>query len=46
MLYRLGFQNRSAIETLIEKEGTTLENVLDEDDILQEVKAHNSKLIE
>lgn len=46
MFFRLGFQTRSKVETLLEKEDVALEEVLDEDDVLQEAKAHNSKLVE
>lgn len=45
MLFRLGLQSRSPIDTLLEKETCTLEEILDEDDVLQEAKAHNSKLV-
>lgn len=46
MFFRLGFQSRSASESLLEREDCSLEELLDEDDILQEAKAHNAKLVE
>ncbi|CAG8565225.1 7450_t:CDS:10 [Funneliformis mosseae] len=45
MFWRLGL-NHSAIDGLLDKEDLTLEELLDEDDLLQECKAHNNKLIE
>lgn len=46
MFWRFGFQNASAIDALLDKEDVTLEEILDDDDLLQECKAHNTKLIE
>ncbi|CAI2165053.1 12776_t:CDS:10 [Funneliformis geosporum] len=45
MFWRLGL-NHSAIDGLLDKEDLTLEELLDEDDLIQECKAHNNKLIE
>ncbi|PKC10964.1 SAPS-domain-containing protein [Rhizophagus irregularis] len=45
MFWRFGL-NHSAIDGLLDKEDLTLEELLDEDDLLQECKAHNNKLIE
>ncbi|KAL1917612.1 uncharacterized protein VTP21DRAFT_4005 [Calcarisporiella thermophila] len=46
MYWRFGFHNPSAIDGLLEKEDVTLEDLLDEDDLLQECKSHNAKLLE
>jgi SIT4-associating protein SAP185/190 len=47
MFWRFGgYANISAIDTLLEKEGVTLEELLDENDLIQELKQHNTKLIE
>lgn len=48
MFFRLGFQSRSKVEQLLERDSppATLEEVLDEDEVQQEAKARNSKLIE
>ena len=46
MLWRFGFHACSAIDTLLDKPDVTLEEILGEDDLLQECKAHNTKLIE
>ncbi|CAJ0638767.1 12410_t:CDS:10 [Entrophospora sp. SA101] len=45
MFWRFGL-NHSAIDGLLDKEDLTLEELLDVEDLLQECKAHNSKLIE
>ncbi|KAF0417991.1 SAPS-domain-containing protein [Gigaspora margarita] len=44
MFWRFGIN--SAIDGLLDKEDLTLEELLDEDDLLQECKAHNNKLVE
>mmetsp|Transcript_30234 Transcript_30234/g.65343 ORF Transcript_30234/g.65343 Transcript_30234/m.65343 type:complete len:559 (-) Transcript_30234:213-1889(-) len=44
MFWRLGFQ-QSPIEAILERENFTLEELLEEDDIIQECKAINRKLI-
>lgn len=41
-----GFHTVSAIDTLLEGEDYTLEQLLDEEEILQETKAQNKKLID
>ncbi|KAI7866605.1 SIT4 phosphatase-associated protein-domain-containing protein [Spinellus fusiger] len=46
MFWRFGFQNPSAIDTLLDREDITLQDVLEEEDLLQEAKSHNQKLIE
>lgn len=45
MFWRFGF-NSSALDTLLDKEDVTLEDVLEEEDLLQEAKSMNPKLIE
>jgi len=44
MLWRLGFHSRSHIDVILEREDCTVEDLLEEDDILQEARAHNQKL--
>ncbi len=47
MFWRFGgYANVSAIDTILEKPDVTLEELLDEGDLIQELKQHNSKLIE
>jgi len=46
MFWRFGFHTQSALDTLLEKESFTLEEVLDEEELLQECKAQNKKLID
>jgi SIT4-associating protein SAP185/190 len=41
-----GYNHASAIDTLLEKTDVTLEELLDESDCIQELKQHNTKLIE
>ena len=41
-----GFQTVSAVETILETESFTLEELLNEEEILQEVKSQNKKLID
>ncbi|CAG8441877.1 11860_t:CDS:10 [Diversispora eburnea] len=43
MFWRFGL-NHSAIDGLLDKEDLTLEELLDEEDLLQECKAHNNNL--
>ncbi|CAO3674923.1 unnamed protein product [Rhizopus stolonifer] len=45
MFWRFGFNN-SALDGLLDKADVTLEEVLDEEDVLQEAKSSNPKLIE
>ncbi|KAH9931705.1 SAPS-domain-containing protein [Epithele typhae] len=45
MFWRFGFHNASAIDELLAKDEVSLEAILDEDDLLQECKAQNAKLI-
>ncbi|KAF8969575.1 SIT4 phosphatase-associated protein-domain-containing protein [Flammula alnicola] len=44
MFWRFGFHNGSAIDSLLDKEDVALEAILDEDDLLQECKAQNTRL--
>jgi len=47
MFWRFGgYANVSAIDTLLEKNDVSLEELLDESDLIQELKQHNTKLIE
>ena len=47
MFWRFGcYGNSSAIDTILDKPDFVLEDLLDEGDLLQEVKQHNAKLIE
>ncbi|KAJ3099998.1 hypothetical protein HDU97_002605 [Phlyctochytrium planicorne] len=47
MFWRFGFQSASAIDALLKKEtGTNLEELFEEEELLQECKAHNPMLIE
>jgi SIT4-associating protein SAP185/190 len=47
MFWRFGgYATVSAIDTLLEKPDVTLEELLDESDLIQELKQHNTKLIE
>lgn len=41
-----GYANVSTIDTILEKADVTLEELLDESDLIQELKQHNTKLIE
>ncbi|CDR88522.1 related to SAP155-SIT4-associating protein [Sporisorium scitamineum] len=45
MFWRFGFSSVSTLETLLDKPNVTLEDVLDEDDVLQECKTANQKLM-
>lgn len=44
--WRLGFAQQSAIDQLLEGDSFTLTQLLDEDDLLQECKQLNKKLVE
>lgn len=47
MFWRFGgYASISAIDNLLEKSDVTLEELLDESDLIQELKSHNTKLIE
>ncbi|KAI9337958.1 SIT4 phosphatase-associated protein-domain-containing protein [Obelidium mucronatum] len=46
MFWRFGYNPSSNLDALLEKEGVTLEELFDEEELLQECKSHNSKLIE
>jgi serine/threonine-protein phosphatase 6 regulatory subunit 3 len=45
-LVRFGFHNASSIDSLLDKDDVALETILDEDDLLQECKAQNTRLID
>jgi hypothetical protein len=46
MFWRFGYQNISKLDTLLDDENTTLLMILNEEDVLQECKAHHGKLID
>ena len=47
MFWRFGgYANISTIDTILEKPDFTVEDLLDEGDLIQEIKQHNAKLIE
>lgn len=46
MFWRFGFHSASAIDGLLDREGVTLEDLFEEEEIIQEVKSHNSKLVD
>lgn len=47
MFWRFGgYANISTIDTILDKPDFTLEDLLDESDLIQELKQHNTKLIE
>ena len=47
MFWRFGgYANVSTIDTILDKPDFTLEELLDESDLIQELKQHNTKLIE
>ncbi len=43
MFWKLGF-HKSPLDTLLEKEDVTLEEVLEQEDILQEARSGNEKI--
>uniref|UniRef100_A0A8C1IMN6 Protein phosphatase 6, regulatory subunit 2b n=1 Tax=Cyprinus carpio TaxID=7962 RepID=A0A8C1IMN6_CYPCA len=45
MFWKFDLHNSSQIEKLLEKEDVTLQELLDEDDVLQECKAQNQRLL-
>ncbi|KAH8548276.1 SIT4 phosphatase-associated protein-domain-containing protein [Umbelopsis sp. PMI_123] len=46
MFWRFGFNNPSAIDAILDKEDVDLQEILNEGDVIQEVKTHNQRLIE
>ena len=47
MFWQLNYASTSQIDTILgREEGFTLEQLLDEDEVLQECKAQNAKLLE
>ncbi|KAL8992438.1 MAG: hypothetical protein Q9188_007583 [Gyalolechia gomerana] len=47
MFWRFGgYANLSTLDSILDKPDVTLEDLLDESDLIQELKQHNSKLIE
>ncbi|KAL2474943.1 SIT4 phosphatase-associated family protein [Abeliophyllum distichum] len=45
MFWRMGLSTASPVETILDKENFTLEELLDEDEIIQECKSLNGRLI-
>ena len=47
MFWRFGgYANISTLDSILDKDGVTVEELLDESDLIQELKQQNSKLIE
>eukprot|EP00002_Diphylleia_rotans_P030491 TRINITY_DN626_c0_g1_i1.p1 TRINITY_DN626_c0_g1~~TRINITY_DN626_c0_g1_i1.p1 ORF type:complete len:640 (+),score=147.50 TRINITY_DN626_c0_g1_i1:45-1964(+) len=46
MFWRFGFHSPSAIDAKLDKPDVTVEEILQDDDLLQECKGHNRKLID
>ena len=46
MFWKFDLHTTSHIDTLLEKEDVTLTEVMDEEDVLQECKAQNHKLVD
>ncbi|KAJ1559583.1 hypothetical protein HK405_010070, partial [Cladochytrium tenue] len=46
MFWRFGIQNASAIDTLLDKDSVSFDDLFAEEELLQECKAHNSKLVD
>ena len=46
MFWRFGFHPVSSIDGLLDKESLTLDELLDEEELIQECKALNTKLID
>ncbi|KAI8377499.1 SIT4 phosphatase-associated protein-domain-containing protein [Radiomyces spectabilis] len=46
MFWRFGIHNPSALDSLLDREDIELETILEEEDLLQEAKSHNQKLID
>ncbi|KAH8117023.1 SIT4 phosphatase-associated protein-domain-containing protein [Phellopilus nigrolimitatus] len=46
MFWKFGFHDTSTIDALLDKDEVSLEAILDEDDLLQECKAQNTRLID
>ncbi len=46
MFWRFGFQSASVIDALLQKEGVVLEDIIGEEELIQEVKAQNAKLLD
>ena len=46
MFWRFGFHNTSAIQGIIEKDDATLASIIGEEELLQELKNQNQKLLD
>ena len=45
MFWRFGFHNSSAIEGIIDKDASKIEDLMGEEELIQEVKGQNQKVI-
>jgi serine/threonine-protein phosphatase 6 regulatory subunit 3 len=46
ILGRFGFSTATSIDTALEKEDVTLVELLEDEELLQETRGHNAKLLE
>jgi len=46
MFWRFGFHTQSAIDALLDRDEFTLEELMDEEELLQECKGQNRKLFD
>ncbi|KAJ3069576.1 hypothetical protein HDU98_007368 [Podochytrium sp. JEL0797] len=46
MFWRFGYHPASTMDALLDKDGVTLDELFEEEELLQECKSHNSKLVE
>jgi cellobiose-specific phosphotransferase system component IIC len=46
MFWRFGFHNASALEALIEKDGAKMDDIMGQEDLLQEIKGQNPKVMD
>jgi serine/threonine-protein phosphatase 6 regulatory subunit 3 len=46
MFWRFGFHNATVIDGILDKEGVVLDDILNEEELIQEVKGQNVKLID
>lgn len=46
MFWRFGYNNVATLDSLLDQENVTLKQILNEDDVIQECRTHNHKLIQ
>lgn len=46
MFWRFGFQNVSTIQSMLDKDGVTLDKIMGEEELLQELKSPSQKLMD